>query len=80
MLIWDDQTSNGMLGTAGVMMTKDEETKKYFKGSDVECVLCPRCVPLAWSRLPTTACQHHTGTCGLLCTTSPNNWCWHPHG
>jgi phospholipase D1/2 len=40
MLIWDDQTSTSVTG--GVMMTKDEETKKYFKHSDVECVLCPR--------------------------------------
>lgn len=63
LLIWDDQSSNSMLGTAGVMMTKDEETKKYFKGSDVECVLCPRKMggkeSLLRSVATTTMFTHH---------------------
>ncbi len=40
MLVWDDQTSNAIAG--GVMNTKDEETKAFFKNSNVECVLVAR--------------------------------------
>ncbi|WCJ18381.1 phospholipase D delta [Euphorbia peplus] len=44
MLIWDDKTSHDKfyLKTEGVMQTHDEETKKYFKNSSVQCVLAPR--------------------------------------
>lgn len=44
LLIWDDKTSHDKLGvkTAGVMATHDEETKKFFKHSSVNCVLAPR--------------------------------------
>ncbi|XP_065871534.1 phospholipase D delta-like [Euphorbia lathyris] len=44
MLIWDDKTSHDKfyLKTEGVMQTHDEETKKYFKHSSVQCVLAPR--------------------------------------
>lgn len=40
LLVWDDQTSNAFAG--GVMGTKDEETKAFFKDSAVECVLVAR--------------------------------------
>ncbi|OMO74249.1 C2 calcium-dependent membrane targeting [Corchorus capsularis] len=44
MLIWDDKTSHdkGLLKTAGVMQTHDEETKNFFKHTSVRCVLAPR--------------------------------------
>lgn len=44
LLVWDDQTSIRVLGmrTPGVMRTHDENTEEYFKGTKVQCVLCPR--------------------------------------
>ncbi|KAM0852684.1 hypothetical protein ACQ4PT_051595 [Festuca glaucescens] len=43
MLVWDDRTSVESLGlTWGKMGTHDAETAQYFRGSDVQCVLCPR--------------------------------------
>ncbi|KAL6893728.1 hypothetical protein ACP4OV_007826 [Aristida adscensionis] len=44
MLIWDDKTSHDkfLLKTDGVMHTHDEETRKYFKHSGVQCILVPR--------------------------------------
>ncbi|KAH7833156.1 hypothetical protein Vadar_003565 [Vaccinium darrowii] len=44
MLIWDDKTSHDkfLLKTEGLMQTHDEETKKFFRHSSVQCVLCPR--------------------------------------
>lgn len=44
LLVWDDKTShqNMLLKTQGVMQTHDEETKKFFKHSSVQCVLAPR--------------------------------------
>ncbi|KAM3246514.1 Phospholipase D alpha 1 [Capsicum annuum] len=42
MLVWDDRTSVGLLKKDGLMATHDEETEKYFKDTDVNCVLCPR--------------------------------------
>lgn len=44
LLVWDDETSIKMLGikTPGVMHTHDENTEAYFKGTNVQCVLCPR--------------------------------------
>ncbi|XP_040376263.1 phospholipase D delta-like [Oryza brachyantha] len=43
-LVWDDNTSHDkfFLKTAGVMQTRDEETKKFFKHSSVICALSPR--------------------------------------
>ncbi len=41
MLVWDDASNN--LGLhPGLMATHDQETFKYFKGTAVKCVLCPR--------------------------------------
>eukprot|EP00250_Pteridium_aquilinum_P026383 c32928_g1_i1 orf=360-3587(-) len=44
LLVWDDKTSHSVLNfnTGGVMGTHDEETKIYFKHSDVKCLLSPR--------------------------------------
>ncbi|CAM8912190.1 unnamed protein product [Rhodiola kirilowii] len=44
LLVWDDKTSHDKLylRTEGVMGTHDEELKKYFKHSSVNCVLAPR--------------------------------------
>lgn len=42
MLVWDDRTSVGLLKKDGLMATHDEETERFFKDTDVNCVLCPR--------------------------------------
>ncbi|KAL3619342.1 Phospholipase D beta 1 [Castilleja foliolosa] len=44
LLVWDDPTSRSLLGykTDGVMGTGDEETRRYFKHSSVQVLLCPR--------------------------------------
>ncbi|XP_073042917.1 LOW QUALITY PROTEIN: phospholipase D beta 1-like [Primulina eburnea] len=44
LLVWDDPTSTSILGykTDGVMGTSDEETRRYFKHSSVQVLLCPR--------------------------------------
>ncbi|KAK6935310.1 Phospholipase D, C-terminal [Dillenia turbinata] len=44
LLVWDDPTSRSILGfkTDGVMQTNDEETRRFFKHSSVQVLLCPR--------------------------------------
>ncbi|WOG97744.1 hypothetical protein DCAR_0417085 [Daucus carota subsp. sativus] len=44
LLVWDDKTSHNkfFIHTEGVMQTHDEETRKFFKHSSVNCVLSPR--------------------------------------
>nr|XP_043632536.1 phospholipase D delta [Erigeron canadensis] len=44
LLVWDDKTSHSkfFVNTPGVMQTHDEETRKFFKHSSVQCVLSPR--------------------------------------
>ncbi|KAL8260997.1 hypothetical protein R6Q59_025046 [Mikania micrantha] len=44
LLVWDDKTSHDKLffKTEGVMQTHDEETRKFFKHTSVQCVLAPR--------------------------------------
>ncbi|ERM96252.1 hypothetical protein AMTRI_Chr09g34740 [Amborella trichopoda] len=44
LLVWDDKTSHDklFLRSEGVMQTHDEETRKFFKHSSVNCVLSPR--------------------------------------
>ncbi|CAI9093905.1 OLC1v1029506C1 [Oldenlandia corymbosa var. corymbosa] len=44
LLVWDDPTSRSILGykTEGVMNTSDEETRRFFKHSSVQVLLCPR--------------------------------------
>lgn len=40
-MVWDDRSSF-WLRQVGVMTTHDEETALFFKGSNVNCYLCPR--------------------------------------
>ncbi|GJM90040.1 hypothetical protein PR202_ga06279 [Eleusine coracana subsp. coracana] len=44
LLVWDDKTSHDtfFFRSGGVMRTRDEETKKFFRHSSVICVLSPR--------------------------------------
>ncbi|KAL8091820.1 hypothetical protein AgCh_034180 [Apium graveolens] len=44
LLLWDDPTSRNIMGykTDGLMQTHDEETRRYFKHSSVQVLLCPR--------------------------------------
>ncbi|KAG5251494.1 hypothetical protein OIU77_024997 [Salix suchowensis] len=44
LLVWDDPTSRNVLGykTDGIMATHDEETRRFFKHSSVQVLLCPR--------------------------------------
>ncbi|KAG9453180.1 hypothetical protein H6P81_006084 [Aristolochia fimbriata] len=44
LLVWDDPTSRKfwVLQTDGVMQTHDEETRRFFKHSSVQVLLCPR--------------------------------------
>ncbi|OMO89630.1 C2 calcium-dependent membrane targeting [Corchorus capsularis] len=44
LLVWDDPTSRSILGikTEGIMHTNDEETRRFFKRSSVQVLLCPR--------------------------------------
>ncbi|WCJ26135.1 phospholipase D beta 1 [Euphorbia peplus] len=44
LLVWDDPTSRSILGykKEGVMNTNDEETRRFFKHSSVQVLLCPR--------------------------------------
>lgn len=39
---WQDQTSVAFLGNQGLMRTHDEETRRFFEGTNVRCFLCPR--------------------------------------
>jgi len=39
---WQDNTSVSFLGNAGLMKTHDEETRRFFEGTNVRCFLCPR--------------------------------------
>ncbi|GLU05735.1 hypothetical protein SLE2022_228160 [Rubroshorea leprosula] len=44
LLVWDDPTSMSILGLKreGIMHTNDEETRRFFKHSSVQVLLCPR--------------------------------------
>ncbi|XBI14047.1 hypothetical protein VPH35_140694 [Triticum aestivum] len=42
LLVWNDVSSIEGLYEAGLLGTRDEVTAKYFRGSRVQCVLCPR--------------------------------------
>ncbi|KAL3839824.1 hypothetical protein ACJIZ3_024415 [Penstemon smallii] len=42
LLVWDDRTSVNLLKKDGLMATHDEDTGNYFRGTEVNCVLCPR--------------------------------------
>lgn len=42
MLVWDDRTSVPDFKKDGLMATHDQETRQFFEGTNVNCVLCPR--------------------------------------
>ncbi|CAD6209277.1 unnamed protein product [Miscanthus lutarioriparius] len=44
LLVWDDPTSRSVLGIKmeGYMGTRDEKTRRFFKHSSVQILLCPR--------------------------------------
>eukprot|EP00250_Pteridium_aquilinum_P005314 c15429_g1_i1 orf=299-2836(-) len=42
MLVWDDKSSHSIINNVGVMATHDEDTRKFFKHSNVKCLLAPR--------------------------------------
>uniref|UniRef100_A0A452ZQM7 phospholipase D n=1 Tax=Aegilops tauschii subsp. strangulata TaxID=200361 RepID=A0A452ZQM7_AEGTS len=43
LLVWDDPTSETIIGRMdGYMRTRDEETRRFFKHSPVQILLCPR--------------------------------------
>ncbi|KAL5552172.1 hypothetical protein UlMin_002348 [Ulmus minor] len=44
LLVWDDPTSRSILGYKkdGIMGTFDEDTRRFFKHSSVQVLLCPR--------------------------------------
>ncbi|KAK9865095.1 hypothetical protein WJX84_006038 [Apatococcus fuscideae] len=44
MMVWDDKTSVhvGSTQAGGMMMTHDEETRQFFKGTKVHCKICKR--------------------------------------
>uniref|UniRef100_J3LWH7 Uncharacterized protein n=1 Tax=Oryza brachyantha TaxID=4533 RepID=J3LWH7_ORYBR len=39
---WQDKTSVSFIGNTGLMKTHDEETRRFFEGTDMRCFLCPR--------------------------------------
>ncbi|TVU33629.1 hypothetical protein EJB05_25455, partial [Eragrostis curvula] len=61
LLVWDDKTShdNFLIRTGGVMQTRDEETKQFFKHSSVICVLSPRYPSSKLSMIVGTLYTHH---------------------
>lgn len=65
-LAWDDKTSHSVLNNVGVMGTHDEETRKYFRHSAVECLLAPRYADskLSWvkQQVVGTLYTHHQKT------------------
>lgn len=60
LLVWDDPTSRSILGYQinGLMATRDEETRRFFKHSSVQVLLCPRSAGKrhSWAK------QQETGT------------------
>ncbi|KAI3861122.1 hypothetical protein MKX03_003162 [Papaver bracteatum] len=78
MLIWDDKTSHDklLLKTDGVMQTHDEETRKFFRHSNVHCVLSPRYASNKLSifkqQVVGTLFTHHQ-KCVILDTQAPGN-------
>ena len=41
-MIWDERSSNCLIGETGFMGNNDEATFKYFKDTNVKCALAPR--------------------------------------
>lgn len=63
LLVWDDKTSHSIINNEGVMGTHDEETKRFFKHSNVSCLLAPRYADtkLSWvkQKIVGTLFTHH---------------------
>lgn len=78
LLVWDDKTSHSrfFINTQGVMQTHDEETRKFFKHSSVNCVLSPRYASSKLSifkqQLVGTLFTHHQ-KCVLVDSQAPGN-------
>lgn len=68
LLVWDDPTSRNIMGytTDGLMATHDEETRRFFKNSSVQVMLCPRMAgkKLSWAKKQEvgTIYTHHQKT------------------
>ncbi|KAI7729385.1 hypothetical protein M8C21_018646 [Ambrosia artemisiifolia] len=68
LLVWDDPTSRNIMGykVDGFMATHDEETKRFFKHSSVQVLLCPRMAgkKLSWIKKQEvgTIYTHHQKT------------------
>lgn len=67
LLVWDDKTSHNkfFIRTTGVMQTHDEETRKFFKHSSVNCVLSPRYPSSCWDPLYTSSEMCNCGCTGI---------------
>ncbi|XP_050268437.1 phospholipase D alpha 1-like isoform X1 [Quercus robur] len=65
-LVWDDRTSLMELRKDGLMATHDQDTEKYFQGTNVRCFLCPRNPDFGRSRIQgfeiSTMFTHHQKT------------------
>jgi len=65
MMIWNDRTSRGLLdGNWGQMATHDEDTRQFFLGTNVECVLDARCHSegVRADQFASTVYSHHQKT------------------
>ncbi|CAN1315248.1 Phospholipase D delta [Linum perenne] len=74
MLVWDDKTSHNkfFIKTEGVMQTHDEETRKFFKHSSVNCVLSPRYASSVMLQVVGTLFTHHQ-KCVIVDTQASGN-------
>ncbi|KAJ0251058.1 Phospholipase D delta [Hirschfeldia incana] len=78
LLLWDDKSSSHKFGikTQGFMKTHDEETRKFFKGSSVKCILSPRYASnklgLFKQQMVSTIFTHHQ-KCVLVDTQAGGN-------
>eukprot|EP00249_Psilotum_nudum_P022037 c28350_g2_i1 orf=854-3484(+) len=77
LLVWDDKTSHRIIKNEGVMGTHDEETKRFFKHSSVQCVLAPRYADskLSWvkQKVVGTLYTHHQKLV-IVDTQGPGNF------
>ncbi|KAK9143576.1 hypothetical protein Syun_012976 [Stephania yunnanensis] len=79
LLVWDDPTSKSILGyqVGGLMATHDEETRRFFKHSSVQVLLCPRSAGKrhSWVKQQEvgTIYTHHQKTI-IVDADAGNNW------
>ncbi|KAJ9560962.1 hypothetical protein OSB04_006122 [Centaurea solstitialis] len=64
LLIWDDPTSTSIFGfkSQGIMQTNDEETRRFFKNSSVQVLLCSRSTGSWATKEVATIYTHHQKT------------------